>query len=834
MPVSKERPDFNTIYISARLEETLKEISRRRLTAITAPMGYGKTTAINWFLAKREKNKKAVVIRINIYAGSILTFWKRVQNAFAYAGFDLLSEYPCPPEEGEAAIFADELCRAFLSEKEYYIFLDDFHLLNEGRAGSFIVNISLCLPENVHIIVAGRDRFLMGEDIVRLGSRLYRIGAEQLMLTAGEIDEYACRCGILLDKEETEHLFRFSEGWFAAVYLDLCARKKGSAPNEDADIYDMFTSALIEPLSSSEREFIAAMSLADEFTADMAKYITKNIFAEEILFSLTEQNAFAARLSDGKTYRFHHLMRACAGKIFDRFDENRRIEYYNRYGEWYLQNGQYLQSFDAFEHGKNYSGWLKAIEKDVGIALASCSPEEVLRRLDLCPKEALENNPNAVLVLMRRLFSWGKYKEMLELKELLLSSVESGSFSDEEKGNISGECDLIMSFFCYNDIEGMSRLHQSACKKMTRPAASIKTYGSFTFGSPSVLMMFHRAPGAMKNEVESMNTAMPYYYKVTQKHGAGAEAVMEAEADFLREDFSSAGLMNTKALFEAEEKNQRYIIQCCNMLSLRIYMAKQLKDSPPNREKEKEKLIKRHDQNLFLTQDAAFDYYFALLHKPEKISPVFSQHKLGAVNILNPAKPMIMMIENQVLLAQEKYESVIARSNSLLEACSGLNYALVALHIKIQTAAAYEMLGKEQISARLLEEAAEEAIPDGIVMPFAENYEYIAPAVKRLLAGRYSEFMQRAASAGKSSKNRRKALSKEYCGSDISLKLSEKELEIARLAAERATNREIAEKLFLSEGTVKQYINKIYSKLGIEGDTRTKRRELYFLLNGKS
>ena len=119
-------------------------------------------------------------------------------------------------------------------------------------------------------------------------------------------------------------------------------------------------------------------------------------------------------------------------------------------------------------------------------------------------------------------------------------------------------------------------------------------------------------------------------------------------------------------------------------------------------------------------------------------------------------------------------------------------------------------------------------------MPFAENYEYIAPAVKRLLAGRYSEFMQRAASAGKSSKNRRKALSKEYCGSDISLKLSEKELEIARLAAERATNREIAEKLFLSEGTVKQYINKIYSKLGIEGDTRTKRRELYFLLNGKS
>ena len=44
--------------------------------------------------------------------------------------------------------------------------------------------------------------------------------------------------------------------------------------------------------------------------------------------------------------------------------------------------------------------------------------------------------------------------------------------------------------------------------------------------------------------------------------------------------------------------------------------------------------------------------------------------------------------------------------------------------------------------------------------------------------------------------------------------------------AQRLTNREIAQRLFLSEGTVKQYINQIYSKLQITGDTRTKRKEL--------
>lgn len=52
--------------------------------------------------------------------------------------------------------------------------------------------------------------------------------------------------------------------------------------------------------------------------------------------------------------------------------------------------------------------------------------------------------------------------------------------------------------------------------------------------------------------------------------------------------------------------------------------------------------------------------------------------------------------------------------------------------------------------------------------------------------------------------------------------------------AQRLTGREIAEKCFLSEGTIKQYINRIYAKLGIEGDTKTKRKKLYELFDYKN
>ena len=56
--------------------------------------------------------------------------------------------------------------------------------------------------------------------------------------------------------------------------------------------------------------------------------------------------------------------------------------------------------------------------------------------------------------------------------------------------------------------------------------------------------------------------------------------------------------------------------------------------------------------------------------------------------------------------------------------------------------------------------------------------------------------------------------------------LTDREYEIAALTLRRLSNREIAEQLFLSEGSVKQYVNRIYAKLFIEGDTRTKRKRL--------
>ena len=77
------KTDLNAIYISERVQETLRPVSVSALTAVVAPMGYGKTTAVNWYLAERAGAEAVKIVRINVYSDNLAIFWRSVQDAFA-------------------------------------------------------------------------------------------------------------------------------------------------------------------------------------------------------------------------------------------------------------------------------------------------------------------------------------------------------------------------------------------------------------------------------------------------------------------------------------------------------------------------------------------------------------------------------------------------------------------------------------------------------------------------------------------------------------------------------------------------------------------------------
>ena len=826
MPKSKW--NLNTIYISERLQESLRPISRCTMTAIVAPMGYGKTTAVNWYLEQRAKAEALNVIRISVYSDNLAIFWKSVQDAFAREGFNFLRDYTCPTDAAGGGLLADDLCRELAGETPCYLFIDDFHLLTNESIARFLCTLAGRLPGNVHLIVASRDRFLPAAEVVRLGHRVYQIGTEQLRLNHTELSIYARRCGAGLSDAQVDSLLYSSEGWFSAVYLNLrTLSERGVLPDRNSDIYAIFTAAMIDPLPEKQREFLAVMGLADEFTVEMARFVTEDADAEKLLAVLTAQNAFVTCLPDGVTYRFHHMMKECAERTFLTLPKEKQAHCREGFGAWYEEHQQYIQALTAYRESGNYDALLRVVEKDTGILLSSLNPQMVLDDIAACPASTLKAHPLALLVLMRRMFTWRQIPKMMELKALLLTSIEEHpELSAEERGNLLGECDLIMSFLCYNDISAMSRLHRSASSQMSRLAISIQKSGGWTFDSPSVLMMYYRAPGELQSELAEMDECMPHYYKITDGHGQGAETIMRAEAAFMQGRFTDAHIELESTYAQIEDNGQENMALCCDFLARRLSLHMDM-EQRYSFEERRAALLGKHNATWLNIWSATSAYYHALLGETDKIPSVFAEHQLSTIHFLAPGKPMMDLIENQVYLAQGAYAKVIGRSEGQLAVCDAMHYALVALHIRLQTAAAYELLGKHQEARGLLAQALADAEPDGFVMPFVENYRYLKPLLAQEIQG---GLVQKIMQLGEAAEQRKSSTDRPI----IFTTLTEREYEIVLLMAERLTNREIAGKPFLSEGSVTQYINHIYYKLHIEGDARIKRKRLLALLSQKT
>ncbi|MGM9658255.1 MAG: response regulator transcription factor [Eubacteriales bacterium] len=121
------------------------------------------------------------------------------------------------------------------------------------------------------------------------------------------------------------------------------------------------------------------------------------------------------------------------------------------------------------------------------------------------------------------------------------------------------------------------------------------------------------------------------------------------------------------------------------------------------------------------------------------------------------------------------------------------------------------MLGKTSEAHEWLSRALSDAEPDGFVIPFAENYDRLQPILAREIK---SGFIVKIIELGEAAKARKEKNTRPGAFGT----LTQREFEIVNLIAQRLSNREIAERLFLSEGSVKQYVNQIYSKLHIEGE----------------
>ena len=829
----REFPHLNDVYISERLKIKLQRITDSRLVSVTAPMGYGKSTAVSmWEKELRKQNENAVIYKQNIMGSSAAEFWEGMIRLLQRTDAELAEKVRGIGIPQDASTLT--LLINYLDEKEWkhetdiYWILEDVHLLTEGNLLTLLLHVADRMPDMVHIILISRNQIFNESQRFGLGRNLLRITAEDLSLTKEEIGEYAGLCRLPLPEDQEERLFASSGGWIAYIYLNFCAyAQTGRWEAEVLDTIRLIDQVILDPLSEEEKKFLTIMSTAEKFTAEQADFLWQKDNSQKILDKLIRQNAFLSRDEFG-CYRYHHLLRRNMELHFADLPDETRFPVYERMGDWYYGEKQYTDALTAYTHAKAWVKGFSVIAEDRGVSFSGEPVNIVWEFIENCPEEYYQKSPDAVMILALHCFSAGRITEMLRFNELLLKCVEKDdTLTEEEKNNYRGESQILLGFLAFNSISGMSEYHRRACALMNRNSHLVNHDSLWTFGSPSVMLLYHSESGALDRENAEMRDCMPYYYRLTDSHGYGSEYVMQAETEYMRLQPQDAEIEYYTAVHEAEQKNQYGILVAAEFLAMRKALLEGKPEVMEERlEQIRSRMVQEKRYDLLFTIDLCQGWVYAMIGRVDRV-PEWMMELEADKNLLGLVLPVLQLVQNQVLLAGRMYTRLAARFETVRETCQGCHMLLGEIVLYTQYSAAMEGLGRRGKALEALEHAFELAVPDGILLPFAECGVYIGGLLDEM-SRKYPKEIEKirkfipmlSGLNGKSDAERYAA----------EKGLTERELEVAKYAAERRTTREIADILVVSENTVKSHMKHIYEKLCITGTGRQKREalEVYF------
>ena len=318
-----------------------------------------------------------------------------------------------------------------------------------------------------------------------------------------------------------------------------------------------------------------------------------------------------------------------------------------------------------------------------------------------------------------------------------------------------------------------------------------------------------------------------HYYTLARHHGAGGEWLMEAEAHYNAGRFTEAEILCHRAEAMAAEHRQLANVLCALFLRLRLALVggeKGAQGGPSGFDKARGLVaamrgLIRNSRDYFLlhTVDLCEGWLYAALGCRENI-PTWLRSELAENSRLYAfARGCYYLVHGRALLLAGEHARVVGLFGHLLESGVFRNNLLFSLYGRIYQAAAHHVLGRAEQAAGALHSALDDALPDELYMPFAENYDFLSPLLESMSKQAEKSRSQALAHirglAAKLDAGKATVL-REFSDGPPPFSLSAREYETARLAAQGLSNQEIAETLFVSLNTVKTHLKAAYAKTG--------------------
>ncbi len=424
-------------------------VAGRRLTLISAPAGFGKTTVLSeWIAASRLADPDLRVGWLSLDESDndpvrFLTYLVAALDA---------SHGTATSTRGDVTRSMESTLTELVNDVSHHasrilLVLDDFQLIEDAPIRDAVTFLLDHSPPNLHIAIASRSDPLLPVARLRARDELTELRAADLRFTPDEVAEFLIRAtGIALSPGDIAALEARTEGWIAGLQLAALSLRERLDVSEfvtaftgsNRFVIDYLIEEVLERAPLHVREFLCQTAILDRLSGPLCDAVTGNSDGTEMLAALERANLFVVPLDDQRQwYRYHHLF---ADVLHVRLLAH-GVAYVNalhsRAGEWFERSGSPEEAVRHALAGSDFLRAARVIESTIPSVRKSRQDATLLGWLALLPQSTIDSRP-----VLRVFAAWSSLvagdiaavEPQLAAAEQQLKSEVDGSAHESEPG----------------------------------------------------------------------------------------------------------------------------------------------------------------------------------------------------------------------------------------------------------------------------------------------------------------------------------------------------------------------------------------------------------------
>lgn len=390
-----------------RLVEGLSSGPISRVVLLSAPAGSGKTTLLaEWYEAVRARGLHAAWLSLDDHDRGAERFLPLLLGAMDVAGVpgasDALSRLEASPDA-----LVDEVLGALLhdldrSGAEVVVFLDDYHEVRD-TASHAIVERLVRYATAVHLVIGTRREPPLAFERLRVRGDVLEVRWNDLRFTSEEGRRYLQDvCQLPLSEDQVRALCHRSEGWITALQLSAMSvsgasdadRFVTSLSEVDRNIAHYLLEDVLRRQPPAVRQFLLRTSCLERMTAPLCDAVTGRDDGQQQLESLVRKNLFTFCLDDRHGwFRYHHLFSEFLRERASLDASHEAADLHDRASEWCERNGLLSDAVRYAIAGRRFRRAARVLEVAGRAEFRAGNFKELRRCIDSLLEETVRRSP---------------------------------------------------------------------------------------------------------------------------------------------------------------------------------------------------------------------------------------------------------------------------------------------------------------------------------------------------------------------------------------------------------------------------------------------------------